>query len=63
MGGGGKLVITCPKSISPKLNVIANLVFELANSGIAIQYLSHYTVETLNYKYVWLLLSRIVYVW
>ena len=36
-----------PMEISPKVNVIAQLDFELANYDVAVQHVSHYTTKTL----------------
>ena len=38
---------TFPKSISPKVNVIARLEFELSNYYVAVQHISHYATVTL----------------
>ena len=34
------------KSIRPKVNIVARLVFELFNVDISIQHISHYVVDT-----------------
>ena len=44
-----KRVHAFPKSISPKVNVIARLEFELAYSEVAILNVNHYTTESLVY--------------
>ena len=41
-----KGVHTFPKGISPKVNVIVRLKFELTYNGVTVQHVSHYTTET-----------------
>ena len=41
------MVFTFPKGISPKVNVIARLEFELAYYDVVVQYVSHYATTTL----------------
>ena len=43
---GDKEVHTFPKGISPKVNVLARLEFELAYYDVTIQYISPHTTET-----------------
>ena len=38
---------TFPKDISPKVNVIVQIEFELTYLKTAVHYFSHYTIETL----------------
>ena len=38
-------IYTFPKDISPKMNVIAWLEFELADYDVAVQHISHYVTE------------------
>ena len=40
-----------PKGINPKVNVIAQLEFELAYYDVAVQYVSHYAMETLSWTW------------
>ena len=42
MGVWNKDVHTFPKGISPKVNVIARLEFELAYYDVTVHYVSHY---------------------
>ena len=44
---GNNKVLAFPKSFSPKGNVIARLVFELAYYGVAVQYVSYNVTRTL----------------
>ena len=41
-----KGVYTFPKDISPKVNVITSLEFELANYDFAVKYFNHYARGT-----------------
>ena len=45
-----------PKGISPKVNVILWLVFELAYHNVTIQHVSHYTMgtHTLSLVYIYI---------
>ena len=43
------MVLTYPKCISPKVNVIVRLRFELAYYDIAVQQVSHYATGTPPY--------------
>ena len=43
MAAGDKGVRTFPKRICLKVNVIAQLQFEIANHNVAVQHVSHYT--------------------
>ena len=45
MGVRDKEVHTLPKDISPKINVIAWLAFELAYYDFAVQHVSHYALD------------------
>ena len=51
------------KGISPKVNVIIRLEFELASHEVAVQYISHDTTETPSKKFLhtfvryWIFLS------
>ena len=47
-----KVLRTFPKGISPKVNVIARLGFELAYYDSAGQYFNHYITRTLQTKLV-----------
>ena len=47
-GGGDKGVNTFIKVISPKVNVIAGLEFELASNAVTVQHVSHCATGTLN---------------
>ena len=42
-----KCAITFPKGISPKINVIVLLEFELTYYDIAVQHITHYAMGTL----------------
>ena len=41
-----KGVHTFPKGISPKVNVLAQLEFELTYYDVAVQHISHYAMST-----------------
>ena len=41
---------TVPKGISPKVNVIARLDFELVYDNVSVQHVSHYTADILVMK-------------
>ena len=43
---GGQGVYTFPKGISSKMNISAQLEFELAFYDVTVQYVSHYTTGT-----------------
>ena len=43
---GGVYVLNCIEGISPKVNVIAALEFELVYNDVAVQHVSHYDTET-----------------
>ena len=48
IAGGNKGVHTFPKAICSKVNVIAQLVFELANFEAAVKHFSHYALGTFH---------------
>ena len=50
--GEDKRVYTFPKGISPKVNVIAQLEFELAYFEAAVQRYSHYAIRVNRVIYV-----------
>ena len=50
MAGGDKWVYIFPKGISPKVNVKAQLEFELAYLKAIIKHFSHYTTCTLPHR-------------
>ena len=41
-----KVIHTFPKSLIPKVTVIARVEFELAYYAVTVQYLTHYTTGT-----------------
>ena len=51
--GGNKGVHAFPKGISPKVNIIARLEFELANFEVAVQRVNHYTLVILLDYVIW----------
>ena len=51
-GATHKKIHTSPKGISPKVNVIAQLEFELAYSNVTIQHISHYAMVTSHYQFL-----------
>ena len=56
-------VIHFPKGISPKVNIIAWMQFELTHSDVMVQHVSHYETST-SPAYIWLtLLMNIYFLW
>ena len=50
-----KKVHTFPKGISPEVNRIARLGFELVYYDVAVQHVSHYAMKSLSLDHVFLI--------